>query len=257
MLNLTKKIFKSLFQKNENAKISPELRKKLLNLQKRINYKFHNIHLLKAALTHDSLISSSEEDEGVDTNYERMEFLGDSVLGLVVCEHLFHLFPEHDEGELSKIKSSVVSEKYLALKANDIKLSEYVLMSEKEDRNGGRERKSIIADTMESLICAIYLDGGFKKAKKFIYVFVLKGFEKQVLSNELINFKSILQEYSQALYQQIPDYRMISANGPDHRKMFIMDVYINDTLCGSGRGLNKKEAQQKAARDACRKLKLD
>ena len=246
----------SLFQKNESVKLNPELKLKLVELQNLIGYKFKNIYLLKAALTHDSLNPSYEEDAEGDSNYERMEFLGDAVLGLVVCEHLFNLFPDKAEGDLSKIKSSIVSEKYLAMKANDIKLSDFILMSEKEDRNGGRERKSIVSDTVESVICAIYLDGGLKKAKTFVTDFIIKGFELHVLSKDLINYKSILQEYSQALYQKPPDYELISEIGPDHSKTFKMEVYVNTKLYGVGEGLNKKEAQQQAAQDACKKLKL-
>jgi len=253
---LSDRIAKTFFKKNESSTIEPELKLKLSDLQKLIKYKFKNLNILKSALTHDSLTSSSEDDEVFGTNYERMEFLGDSVLGLAVCEHLFNLFPDKAEGELSKIKSSIVSEKYLALKANNIKLSEFILMSEKEDKNGGRGRKSIVSDTMESIICAIYLDGGLDKAKKFIKTFILEDFEKQVMAQDLINYKSILQEYSQSLYQNVPEYELISEEGPDHHKLFVMDVFIEGKLCGQGKGLNKKEAQQKAAQNACRKLKL-
>ena len=250
------KFINSLFQKNIFGSSEGEVERKLLEIQKIIGYQFQNILLLKAALTHDSLCSAHEAGVDGDANYERMEFLGDAVLGLVVCEHLFNLFPEKNEGDLSKLKSNIVSEKYLALKANAIKLHEYIFMSEKEDKNGGRGRKSIISDTVESIICAIYIDGGIKKAKRFITNFILVDFEKQVLLKDLINYKSILQEYTQALYQKTPEYKIVSEAGPDHHKIFKVEVYINDELQGQGEGLNKKDAQQKAAQDACKKLKL-
>lgn len=256
MRNLFNRIIQVLTAKNVLDYQIPGLEQKLEDFQKIINYKFKNIELLKASLTHDSFSKKRESELNANSPYERMEFLGDTVLGLVVAEHLFSLFPDKAEGYLSKLKSNIVSEKFLALKASDLKLGDFIFMSEEEDKNGGRERKSIVSDTMEALICAIYLDGGLTKARKFITTFIVKGFETQVLSEELINYKSILQEYSQAKYQITPVYELISETGPDHLKTFIMEVFVNSKKCGTGEGPNKKEAQQKAAQDACRKLEL-
>lgn len=260
--SLLNKIIQVLTSKTEVEFEIPGLETKLDEFQKIIDYKFKNNQLLRASLTHDSFAKKKDNCQNDslcqlnNSHYERMEFLGDAVLGLVVAEYLFSLFPDKAEGYLSKLKSNIVSEKFLALKAIDFNLGNYILISEEEEKNGGRERKSILADTMEALICGIYLDGGLSKARKFITSFIIKGFEKQVLSEDLINYKSILQEYSQAKYQTTPVYELISEEGPDHLKTFVMDVYVDSKKYGTGEGPNKKEAQQKAAQDACKRLKL-
>ena len=256
MKELFNKLIHLITQKGEENYKIPGLDKRLELFQKQIKYKFNNQKLLRAALTHNSYFYNSETEVGGDSPYERMEFLGDAVLGLVVSEYLFSLFPDKDEGFLSKLKSNIVSEKYLAVKSVDFQLGTHLIMSDKETKNGGRERKSILSDTVEALICAIYLDSGLDEARKFVTTFIIKGFETQVLVNEFINYKSILQEYSQAKYQLTPDYHLISETGPDHFKTFVMEVYVNEQKKGIGEGLNKKEAQQRAAEDACRNLKL-
>ena len=256
MKELFNKLVQLITQKTEEDYKIPGLDKKLESFQKKINYKFNNPKLLRAALTHDSYFYSCESSAEGDSPYERMEFLGDAVLGLIVSEYLFSLYPDKDEGFLSKLKSNIVSEKFLAVKSIDFQLGEYLIMSEKEIRNGGRTRKSILSDTVEALICAIYLDSDFDEARKFVTAFIIKGFEEQVLVNEFINFKSILQEYSQAKYQLTPDYLLFSETGPDHNKNFVMEVYVNNEKRGIGEGPNKKDAQQRAAEDACRNLKL-
>jgi ribonuclease-3 len=255
---LIKKIVSVLTSKNDIDYEIPNLQTKMTEFQSIIKYKFKNEQLLIASLTHDSF-SKRKDNENFQSNspYERMEFMGDAVLGLIVAEHLFSKYPDKAEGFLSKLKSNIVSEKFLALKALDFNLGNYVLISDEEEKNGGRERKSILADTMEALICSIYLDGGLSKARKFITSFIIKGFEKQVLSEDLINYKSILQEYSQAKYQTTPIYELISETGPDHLKTFVMEVFVNSKKYGKGEGPNKKEAQQKAAQDACKRLKLN
>ena len=257
MKELLRKLVQLISQKNEDGYEIPGLEKKLEEFQKKINYKFDNIKLLRASLTHNSFFYNYETETGGDSPYERMEFLGDAVLALVVAEHLFSLFPDKDEGFLSKLKSNIVSEKYLTLKANELNLGSFIIMSDKEEKNGGRERKSILSDTMEALICAIYLDNGLDKARNFIVSVIVEGFEEQVLVNELINYKSMLQEYSQARYQKTPVYSLVSETGPDHLKNFVMEVFVNLQKCGKGEGPNKKEAQQRAAEDACKKLKLN
>jgi len=253
----------SLFRKKDNGE--RDHHKDTLRFQKVIGYTFKNIELLKIALTHDSFYRTYDNETGKInpstsnteySDYERMEFLGDSVLGLVVAEYLYNKYPKKTEGFLSKIKSNVVSEQYLALKAVNFKLPEYLIMSEMEAKNGGRERKSIIANTVESLICAIYLDSGFAEAKRFILTHIVKDFERQLRAEEMINFKCIVQEYAQARYQKVPYYHLAATTGPDHQKTFKMIVYINDQKVGTGEGPSKKEAQQKAAKDACDTLGL-
>ncbi len=229
---------------------------KLEELQSVIQYKFKNIILLRNALTHDSYYKKEERENTQLSPFERMEFLGDSVLGLVTAEELFVLFPKKQEGNLSKLKSKIVSEKFLTLRSNEISLGDYLLLSAEEARSGGRLKPSIVSDSMESLICAIYLDGGMYAARKFIRKFILHKFENYVNREELINYKSILQEYTQGKYQKPPIYKVVSENGPDHQKVFTVEVFINEESFGKGNGANKKGAQQKAAMVACTKLKL-
>ncbi len=225
-------------------------------LQTRINYKFSNIILLKASLTHVSYLRNNDSNPKALSTFERMEFLGDSILGFIVSEALFIKYPKEQEGVLSKYKSKIVSEKYLAMKANDICLGECLLLSKDEAKAGGRERKSITSDSMESLICAIYLDSNFDNARKFVINTILTDFEKIIKSEELINYKSILQEYTQSKFQIPPSYRIINEEGPDHKKIFTIEVYFQDQKLGTGVGYSKKEAQQCAAKEACAKLNL-
>jgi len=253
-----KQLIKSLidhFIKVDKSNLE-EWDRQLNELQSIIDYKFKNIILLKNALTHDSYYKK-EERVNVDLSpFERMEFLGDSVLGLVIAQELFVLFPQKQEGNLSKLKSKIVSEKFLTMRSNEIKLGDYLLLSSEEARSGGRLKPSIVSDSMESLICAIYLDGGMRAARKFIKKFILNKFENYVNREELINYKSILQEYTQGKFQRPPVYKVVSEKGPDHEKEFIIEVFINDTSFGKGTGTNKKSAQQQAAKVACKKLKI-
>jgi len=230
--------------------------RKLDELQSRIDYRFKNIILVKNALTHDSYYKKEERANINLSPFERMEFLGDSVLGLVVAQELFVLFPQKQEGNLSKLKSKIVSEKFLTMRSNEINLGEYLLLSSEEARSGGRLKPSIISDSMESLICAIYLDGGMIAARRFIKKFIINKFEDYVNREELINYKSILQEYTQGKFQKPPVYKVVSENGPDHQKEFLVEVFINGTLFGKGIGANKKGAQQQAAKEACEKIKI-
>ena len=267
LLDILLKIFQQNTNSNElkQGKVITEFEKKLVKFQKIINYNFKNIELLKTALIHDScyrggghFLQNNGKMEGNSSYsvFERMEFFGVSVLGLVVCEHLYKIFPNQTEGFLSKMKSDIVSEKYLALKAQNFQLQDFIALSDVEVKNGGRERKSIIADTVEALICAIYLDSGLANARVFIKSFILTGFQKTLLIEDMINYKSILQEYCQAKYQKTPFYHLVSSYGPDHHKVFKMIVYLNDKKCGIGEGPNKKDAQQKAAQNACKELGL-
>jgi ribonuclease III len=157
---------------------------------------------------------------------------------------------------LSKMKSQIVSEKYLALKALELELGEYIRMSPEEIRNGGRYRPSILSDAMEALICAIYLDAGMLKATTFIKKMILSNFSNIINQDALTNFKSILQEFSQSCYQVPPVYKVVSEEGPDHEKLFHVDVYVDGIVRGHGDGTSKKAAQQDAAKNACQALSL-
>ncbi len=233
-----------------------EWEEKLQEFQKRINYKFNDVNLLKSAFTHNSYFRKKAPYACSISPFERMEFLGDSILGLFVSQELFLTFPESQEGTLSKMKSKIVSEKYLTVKAKEIELGSYLMLSDDEDRNGGRKRPSILSDAMEALICAVYLDSDLEEAGALVRNIVLTNFRKLINQDELKNFKSILQEYSQSKFQTPPTYEKDGEIGPDHNKTFIMSVFINGEKVGTGSGSSKKEAQQNAAKEACNLLNI-
>ncbi len=224
------------------------------DLEKLIGYTFENRSILITALTHSSCYRTNSSETSAPSNYERMEFLGDAILGLVAAEHLYCQYPDRSEGFLTKLKSKVVSENFLSAKANSIKLGQYVIMGKEEYKSGGFKKKSILANMTESLICAIYLDGGFEQAKEFVVKFLLEGYETEIKSEVHINFKSILQEHFQSKQQKIPTYTLLKTAGPDHQKVFSIEVSFNEETLGVGQGLSKKAAEQAAARDACKKL---
>lgn len=188
--------------------------------------------------------------------FERMEFLGDSVLGLITAEELFIIYPDYAEGQLSKLKSKLVSRKFLALKATESGINNYIRLSSEAALHGGKFSTSILGDCMEALICAIYLDGSLDDARTFVQNFILKNMEKQIKRYGIKDYKSILQEYTQGRFQNIPEYKIVAETGPEHEKIFSVEVYINEKLAGSGTGKNKKEAHQKAAESVCRDLNL-
>jgi len=238
------------------AKSDPVWSKKLAKLQKKIGIIFKNETLLQGALTHNSFMHRTDVDQNNNAPFERMEFLGDSILGLVIAKELFSRFPDEQEGILSKKKSQIVSEKYLALKALELELGEFIKMSPEEIKNGGKSRPSILSDAMEALICAIYLDSGMQKASTFIKKFILTDFSNIINQEALTNFKSILQEFCQSKYQEPPTYMVVSEEGPDHEKVFRVDVSVKGIVKGHGEGSSKKAAQQDAAKDACQNLSL-
>ena len=216
--------------------------------QKIIGYNFNNPSLLIAALTH----TSREPLNTKGSPFERMEFLGDSVLGLIVSEELFLEFPEYTEGELSKLKSKIVSRKMLALVSNKLKLKDYIIFNTDSAGKGGLN--SVLSNTMESLICAIYLDGGIEKARNFIIRFIMNNYSTHLKKGYLTDYKSKLQEYTQAEFHATPDYHILKAEGPEHEKIFTIQAKIQNKIYGLGKGPSKKAAQQDAAKHACKKL---
>ncbi len=240
-----KNIIKSLIsQISSTDSDSSEFKK----FQKIIGYNFNNPSLLIAALTH----TSREQLNTKGSSFERMEFLGDSILGLIVSEELFLEYPEYSEGELSKLKSKIVSRKMLALVSSKLKLKDYIIFNIDSTGKGGLN--SVLSNTMESLICAIYLDGDIEKARKFIKQFILKDYSKHLNKGYLTDYKSKLQEYTQAKFHATPDYHILKAEGPEHEKVFTIQVTIKDEIHGLGKGHSKKAAQQDAAKHACKKL---
>ncbi|HNQ39513.1 MAG TPA: ribonuclease III [Candidatus Cloacimonas sp.] len=232
----------------------PKWEKSLSQLQKKIDYTFHNTNLLFAALTHKSYLHRNFEDHKAPSPFERMEFLGDSILGFIVSKELFTRHPEEQEGKLSKLKSKIVSETYLTLKANALDLGKYLLLSPEEQQSGGAFKPSILSDAMEALICAIYLDSGISAATRFIRNHILDNYQETVTREELVNYKSILQEYMQSRNQPPPTYVTVAEQGPEHQKTFVVEVRWGNKLLGVGKGNTKKNAHQEAARMACQKL---
>jgi len=209
---------------------------------------FREPELLKLALTHRSYLSVT--GQGPRESNERLEFLGDSVLGLVTSEYLYRLYPDEHEGQLTKTKSLLVSKAILSRRALSMGLGRFVLMSHSEVESGGRQRLSILADAFESVISAIYLDQGFEEARAFIEYWLLRDSRDIVADKRHRNYKSHLQEYVQSTFRTHPVYRIRSQMGPDHSKLFLVEVLVGRRVLGEGRGNNKKEAEQAAARDA-------
>ena len=254
-----KSIFSGLFKppaRDYRIEEGKSLKGDLSELERKISYRFKNPLLLKAALTHSSTSTRNHNGQRRFFEYERMEFFGDAVLGLVTVEYLFNKYRDKAEGELSKLKSNIVSENYLSIRARKIDLGSYISLGEDEFRAKGYAKKSILANMMESLICAIFLDGGLNEARSFIGRVILRNFEKELLSEVHINYKSMLQEYFQSKYQRLPEYKLISAEGPDHKKIFSVVVCFDNEQIGSGSGTTKKSAEQNAAREAYTKLGL-
>lgn len=216
-------------------------------IEKVIEYTFKDKELLRQALTHKSYAIECHTAE----HNERLEFLGDSVLGLIVAHYLFDNYPNEDEGHLSKIKSSIVSRTSLSRWAREINLGEYIYLGAGEKMTGGKKRTSILSNSIEAVIGAIYLDGGYEQA----YNFVMKYLSKH--SWEVIekDYKSHLQEIIQKKHKIPPTYEIIRTEGPEHDKIFTIKVRIGKKVMGIGTGKNKKEAQQSAAKNALEHMK--
>ena len=222
----------------------------LEELQDKIGYRFQNTDLLKQALNHSSFANEQKINKLKDD--ERLEFLGDAVLELVSSEFLFRENPQMPEGQLTKLRASMVCEPALAYCAKDIDLGSYILLGRGEEYTGGRYRSSITSDVMEAIIGAIFLDGGIENAKKHIYRFILSDLENKIL---FLDSKTILQEEIQKKKDAQLRYELIGESGPDHNKQFTVDAYLNDVLIGSGTGRTKKAAEQQAAYEALLKMK--
>lgn len=212
-------------------------------LEKKIGYCFKNKELLQLALSHSSY---ANEKQGKADN-ERLEFLGDSVLGFITAEYLFSTLRDRPEGELTKLRANAVCEKSLAGFANEINLGDYILLGKGELMTGGRERPSILSDAFESVIAAIYLDGGMEPAKEFVLRFVSKSTTDTAKATD---YKTLLQEVIQKNPDEHLTYRLVAESGPDHNKEFTVEVYLNSNCIGTGKGHSKKKAEQAAAKEA-------
>ncbi len=222
-------------------------------LEKAIGYQFRNITLLQNALSHSSYANERWHDS-LKSN-ERLEFLGDSVLGMLVAEHLYRTFPDRLEGELTRMRADMVCEKTLAKVANRLDLGRHLMLGKGEESGGGRNRDSILADAVESVLAACYLDGGMDAAVQFVQKFILVNVPVTKLHNT--DYKTALQELVQQKKNQVIAYRLVGESGPDHDKQFRVELTINGETVGFGVGSSKKRAEQAAAQAAIERLYPD
>jgi ribonuclease-3 len=232
-------------------KINKKIMDNINNFEEIIEYKFKNKDYILEALTHSSY---SNENKRFEFN-ERLEFLGDSVLSIVISDYLFKEEKKLPEGELTKLRANIVCEESLSEVANDIKLGEHMLLGKGEEATGGRQRISILADAFEAVIAAIYLDGGIENAKIFILKYMEGIIDDSRKGNIFRDYKTHLQEILQGKGENNIWYRLIEEKGPDHNKRFVMQVGLNEDVLGVGEGKSKKEAEQLAAKLALKTLK--
>ena len=219
----------------------------MTDLQNKIGYQFKNPALLNEALTHSSY-ANEHKSQHIKYN-ERLEFLGDSVLSIVVSDYIYKNCPELPEGELTKLRASLVCEKSLYEFAKKIDLGKYLILSKGERNNGGADRPSILSDAFEALIAAIYIDGGITPASKHILNFVIPAI-KNSMKKKINDYKTTLQEIIQKNPGEKLEYVLVKESGPDHNKHFVVEVHLNSNVIGKGGGRSKKEAEQQAAREA-------
>lgn len=215
------------------------------DFQKKIKIRFHDQKLLTTALTHSSYANERKLPRGKDN--ERLEFLGDAVLELIMSDYLFKTYRDEPEGKLTKMRASLVCEPTLAFCAKDIALGDYLLLSKGEDLTGGRERNSILSDAFEAVIGAVYLDQGFDEARKFVETYLLQDVDEKVL---FYDAKTSLQELVQSVSKEPLSYILTKEEGPDHQKTFTVEARLGGKVIGTGAGRSKKSAEQMAAYEA-------
>lgn len=215
------------------------------DLEMKIGYKFNNKDYLMEALTHSSF--ANERHKNLNCN-ERLEFLGDAVLSIISADFLFHKYPDMPEGQLSKLRSSLVCTDSLSKFAREIHLGDYLFLGKGETNTGGADRPSILENAFEALIAAIYLDGGMKCAEQFVLSFLTKAVENHDVSFK--DYKTMLQEIIQQNPSENVNYVLVGESGPDHDKVFEVEVHLNSNVIGKGKGKSKKSAEQAAAKEA-------
>ncbi len=217
-----------------------------MELEEKIGYTFRNPQLLEQALTHSSFANEGKKH---GRNNERLEFLGDSVLSVIVARYLFLTYKDLPEGELTKLRASLVCEKALDGFAAQIGLGKYLRLGKGEEMTGGRERPSILADAFEALIAAMYIDGGYEAAQAFVLGFIPRDLDVR-RQNKLADYKTALQEIIQQNREERVEYVLVDEHGPDHAKVFTAEVLLNSNVIGKGAGSSKKQAEQNAAHEA-------
>ena len=225
---------------------------KINKLEKIFKIEIQNKELLKKALIHSSY--TKENEISSLENYERLEFLGDAILKLCISAHLYNKFPDYDEGQLTKIRSIIVSDNVLAELATKIGLAELIIMGKREEKSGGRDKKSILACAFEAILGAYYLDGKYHELSAFLeklFTPLIKDVDNHF---EKFNAKAVLQEYTQSQNKKTPDYKIVEEIGPEHDKIFVVEVSFMDEVLSSGQGKTKREAEQDCAYKACQKL---
>jgi ribonuclease-3 len=216
-------------------------------LQDIIEYEFNNLEVLRTALMHKSYAAEYGDKKSCN---ERMEFLGDSILSAIIVEILYLIYTNESEGKLSQLKAQIVSASNLSIWAKKINLGDYIFLGKSKEMFEARNRESLLCNVFEAVVGAVYLDGGFENAKKFVLKFL--DVQKEII---ITDYKSRLQELAQSLYKEFPEYKVIKEFGPEHNKKFEAVVYVKKRLLGRGIGSSKKEAQQSAAGQAMEKIK--
>ncbi len=256
-------LFRRLFRRNgeetkspapasTRAANQPEAETLAAQFKAKFGIQFSQPRLIFTALKHRSYLNVTNEPR-IYSN-ERLEFLGDAVINFVVTEFLYRKFPKKTEGQLSKVKSVLVSKPVMAEIAAAMSLGEMLLINWGEEKTGGRHRTSLLGDAFEAVVGAIYMDQGMETARQFVEQYLLKDYQKILKRSLYKNYKSILLEYSQSTSKQPPEYRVVEETGPDHAKQFTVEVWVNGRKVGQGSGRSKKLAEQQAARQAIQKL---
>ena len=233
-----------------NNSLNSERKNKLAAFQKAAGFKFKKLDFLNLAFKHRSV----SNETGGKVNNERLEFLGDSILGAVCATLLYQSYSGKNEGELAKIKAVVVSEDILSEIAIDLNIDKMLLLGKGEEHSGGRTKKTILADALEAIIGALYLDSGYKPAFDFVSRCISPKITEVTGADSHKDYKSLLQEYCQKHFRCYPEYRIIKRSGPEHERIFSIEVRINETVYGTGKGRNKKSAEQEAAKIAYSEL---
>ncbi|MFH0776965.1 MAG: ribonuclease III [Patescibacteria group bacterium] len=222
------------------------------DLQQKLAHEFKDLALLELAFVHRSFVN---EHRDVPESNERLEFLGDAVLELITTEFLFAQFPEKPEGELTALRSALVKGETLAEISRELEFGKHLKLSKGEARSGGAEKPYLLANVFEAVLGAVYLDGGFEKAKTIVHKFLLPKLPKIIEQNLQVDAKSEFQELAQARLSITPEYKVLSESGPDHAKIFEMGAFVGKDLFGRGKGGSKQDAEQAAAAEALKKIK--